>query len=400
MKRILFVDDEPNVLNALKRMLHKMNGSWEMVFANNGKEALELLGKQRFDAIVSDMRMPEITGSQLLKKVKELHPGIVRFILSGHSDNELIMQSVGCTHQYLAKPCDPNLLVSTIENSFGLRELLADEELRNKIAEIPALPTLPETYTKLVSALGSDSTSIETVAKIVGTDIGMTAKVLHLVNSAFFGLPCRVDSTLRAVSFLGLETIKTLVLTVGIFEQFEVADIEGMSLEQIYSHSLAVGVTAQKVAQRLELEKRDIDDALMAGMTHDVGKPIMLIHFRDKLQSAIQLSRQKSIPLHQAERETLGVTHAEIGAYLLSLWGEQDPIVESVALHHRPSCNAQKTPNVLTAVHIANALQSRADFDDIEHWQATALDVVYLRELGIADRIPALAEQFAAEAAV
>ena len=208
MKNILFVDDDQNVLDGLRRMLYKMRDKWNMVFVNNGKEALSLMMANQFDAVISDMRMPEMTGAQLLRMVKKLYPDTVRFILSGHSDRQLVIQSLGCTHLYLAKPCDPDSLVTALNNSLSLRNILSNKNIREKISNLPSLPTLPKTYSALLSALENEKTSMESLANIITEDVGMTAKVLHLVNSAFFGLTSHVDTPLRAISLLGIETLK------------------------------------------------------------------------------------------------------------------------------------------------------------------------------------------------
>ncbi|MBE9486498.1 MAG: HDOD domain-containing protein, partial [Chloroflexi bacterium] len=320
-RRILFVDDQPNVLDGLRRMFRKFRDKWDMEFAAGGAEALAAMEKRPVDVIVADMKMPEMNGAQLLRRVSELYPGTVRFILSGHSDRELILQSVGYAHQYLAKPCAAETLEQTIRNSIGLRELLLSKELQAKIAGIGTLPSCPETYNKLVVALQSETSSVEEVAEIVSQDVGMTAKLLQMINSAFFCLPTHVGSIYQAVSLLGLDTVQGLALTAGVFRQFNDPGLSGISVESVYNHSIAVGTAAKKIAGALGLNERETEDALMAGMLHDVGKLIMLAHFRSELSRAIQLAEKKSVPLHKAERQTLGVTHGEIGAHLLSLWG-------------------------------------------------------------------------------
>ncbi|MGB5106306.1 MAG: response regulator [Candidatus Zixiibacteriota bacterium] len=381
MKRVMFVDDSPNVLSGLRRMLHKMSGEWEMEFAEDARTALAKMAEKPFDAVVSDMRMPDINGAQLLRQVADLYPGTVRFILSGHSDHDLILQSVGCTHQFLAKPCEPAQLIACIRNSFVIRGFLQDEELKRKIANVPSLPTLPATSSRLLEALASETISIDCVAKIVAEDVGMTAKILQMVNSAFFGLPTHVDSPTRAVSLLGIETIKALVLTAGVFEQFNIAPLENLSIESIYAHSMSVGVTAQKVARKLKLEKRLIDDAMLAGMMHDIGKPILMMHFRENLGAAMRITSEERAPMYAAEEKVMGVSHAEIGAYLLSLWGEPDSTVEAVLQHHHPSRVNNLTVNALTAVHLANALIHRIEYSDFDSWKTNALDWSYLEGL-------------------
>lgn len=397
MRQLLFVDDEPSVLQGLRRMLHPLRDQWEMAFAENGRDALAYMASHQIDAIVTDMRMPQMNGAQLLAKVRELYPGVIRFILSGYSDRELIMQSVGSAHRYLAKPCDPSLLVATVEHSFAIQKMVHDERIRSKVMSLTALPLLPTTYQKLLAALGSEMSSIDSIAEIIVSDIGMTAKILHLINSAFFGRPAHVDKIDRAVSLLGLETVRSLVLTAGIFEQFVGTDLGGLTLEGIYSHCLAVGALSAKVARTLKHEKDGVDSALLAGMMHDVGKALLLTKFHDQLKEAIGRANGRLASLHLVEKDVIGVTHAEIGAYLISLWGESHDKVEAVALHHHPSKTRLASSNALTAVHIANALVRRAEYDDQETWQTNELDIEYLTPLGLMDLVLDMAEEYTLE---
>src|SRR5438093_827737 len=112
--RILFIDDETLVLQGLQRMLRSMRNDWEMEFVESGAKALERIAQVGFDVVVSDMRMPGMNGAELLAEVMKRNPKTVRLILSGHADKELILKCVGSTHQYLAKPCDPEALKATI----------------------------------------------------------------------------------------------------------------------------------------------------------------------------------------------------------------------------------------------------------------------------------------------
>ncbi|MGB5105838.1 MAG: response regulator [Candidatus Zixiibacteriota bacterium] len=387
MKKILFVDDSPEILSALERMLYKMKGQWEISFALSGSRALEILAEAPFDAIVSDMRMPEMNGAQLLQEVKRLYPGITRIILSGHSDYELIMQCVGCTHQYLAKPCEARVLVQTLENSFALRALVSDENLTRKIAGITSIPTLPRSYRQLVAELGREDCSIDTVAAIISADVGMTTKMLHLVNSSFFGLAQQVASPARAVSLLGLDTVRALVLAVGVFDQFKFSSSELNELERIYSHSMAVGALAQKYALELKLGKRAAGDALLAGILHDVGKPVMMLQYRDEMLAARELAANESITSFEAERRIFGVTHAEIGAYLISLWGESDSIADAVAFHHEPQNSLNKGISPLTAVYLADTMITNATSEVAIDSRDNVRDSKYLELVGISSEM-------------
>ncbi len=387
-RSILFVDDDQNVLNGLRRMMHPFRNEFELRFATSGVEALDQMAKEVPDVVVSDMRMSGMTGADLLKEIYKKYPGTVRFILSGHSDRELIMQSVGFAHQYLAKPCDPEALRNAISRSLALKSLLSNPTLHARLTEIQTLPTPPAIYNKLVAELQSEEGSVKAVADIIAQDIAMTAKILQVVNSAFFGLPTRVESPLRAVNLLGLETVRALVLTVGIFSQSSTNPLGGISVDSIYFHSLAVGAAAKRAAKELGLDLRLCEDALMAGMMHDIGQLISLTHFRKEMKSAQELSKQLNIKVHEAEKQITGVSHADLGAHLLSIWGLPDSIVEAVAFHHNPAANVSMVPSVLTAVHLANAFVNAGAGANLSDF----LDMDYITRLQLAERLDRLRE--------
>lgn len=397
-KRILFVDDEPLVIDGLRRMLHFLSDKWDMEFVASGQDALQAMELEPFDVVVTDMRMPGMNGAQLLKQTSLRYPGTVRFILSGHSDQELIIQSVGYAHRYLSKPCDSQLLQSAIENSIALRVSLSSEELHNKIAKIQALPTPSAIYNKLVAELQSELSSIKKIGEIIGGDIGLTAKLLHIVNSSFFGVPRHIENPHQAVSLLGLDTVKAVVLTTGMFDQFQIVGQGGMTVESIYTHCIAVGTTSQKIAKAMKLTRNLVDDALLAGMLHDLGKLVMLSYFRSEYDQAIQLASKMTLQVEVAEREILGVSHAEIGAHLMSLWGLPDTIIEAVAYHHRPGECVNQGLSVLAAVHIANALEHEQESQTI--YAKSAPDLEYLDRLGISDRVSELRELCSVETTI
>ena len=142
-KRILFVDDEPNVLSGLRRMLRSMRREWFMAFAHSGLEALAMLDDTPFDIVVTDMRMPGMDGAALLKQVMHRHPKTVRIVLSGQADREEILRAVGPIHQYLSKPCDAETIKATLTRACALDGLLPDDHLKELISKMETLPSLP-----------------------------------------------------------------------------------------------------------------------------------------------------------------------------------------------------------------------------------------------------------------
>ncbi len=286
MTRILFVDDEPNIREGMRRMLRSMRNEWEMEFAESGEAALGLIDEWRsadkpFDVVVSDMRMPGMDGADLLARVKEVSPDSVRLILSGHSDTASIMKTVGNAHQYLNKPCDPELLKRTIKRAFALRMLLRDEHLQKIVGQIGSLPSLPVVYQEVMACLQKPNASLGDVGKVIGKDVGMTATLLKLVSSAFFGLSKPVSTVERAVSFLGLDTLIALVLAQGIFKEAPPINVAGFSIEGLWQHSLETASAARMIAGQQGLDKATLDDAFLAGMLHDIGKLVLAqVHAR------------------------------------------------------------------------------------------------------------------------
>jgi HD-like signal output (HDOD) protein len=386
-KHILFVDDEPNVLQGLQRMLRPLRDEWEMTFVSSGPEALACLEQAPFDVIVSDMRMPGMDGAQLLTEVMHRHPEVIRIVLSGQANREVVMKAVGPTHQYLAKPCDPESLKALVNQTSELRELLTDATLKGLVASMKSLPSLPSLFLEIVDALKASEVSIQQVARIVAKDVGMTAKILQLVNSAFFGLRRRVDDLPRAISLLGFDTIKSLVLSLHVFSQCEQATLSKYALHTLWDHSFAVGSCARLIA-RLEKQAQPVIDAAMtAGMLHDCGKLVLATNLPELYGQALTLAQGQNLLAWEAERITFGTTHAEVGAYLLGIWGLPNTIVEALAFHHCPAYSAEKTLSPLTAVHIADALVHEQQAAAAESSHAS-VDLDYLTTLGLTDRLP------------
>jgi len=385
-KRILFVDDEVNVLQGLRRMLNAMRHEWDMVFVESGQEALALLAQAPCDVIVSDMRMPGMDGTQLLTQVMKRFPLTVRIILSGYADSSIILKAVGPVHQYLAKPCDAATLQVTVARACALRSLLADPALQGLIAGMQTLPSLPTLYLEVLEAVQDPHGSLERVGDIMSRDISMTAKMLQLVNSAFFGLRRHVASPGEAVKLLGLDTIKALVLSVQIFSHFDHQQKGAFALDVLWQHSLATGTCAKRIAQEEQQDRHVVDHAFMAGLLHDIGKLVLAANLPDRYSAALVQAQAQGTAVWEAERALLGTTHAEVGAYLLGLWGLPDAIVEALAFHHCPSACPEQRFSPLTAVHIANALVHTEDSTEAGGMPAT-LDSAYVAQLGLSERL-------------
>jgi HD-like signal output (HDOD) protein len=360
-KQVLFVDDEPLVLQGLQRMLRGMRNEWDMEFVDGGAKALELMKQRTFDIVVSDMRMPGMNGAQLLNILAAEYPDTIRIILSGHADQELITQCLGSAHQYLSKPCDPELLKRLVNETCRLGEEVTSDRVRQVVGSLKRLPSVPATYQKLSEALAREGASAVELGRIISRDIGMTAKILKLVNSAFFGLRRELSNPTEAVNYLGTETVRSLVLANGIFEESGPLRTRRISLEEIWAHSLAVGQSAKNIMQALNAGEQEQNDAFTSGLLQDAGILILAHHFPEQYDEVLDSVAGQPCLMTVAEQQILRVNHAEVGAYLLGLWGLPAVIVQGVQFHHSPALApggiVRLTP--ACAVHLADAFYAK-----------------------------------------
>ena len=382
--RVLFVDDDPLLLNGLQRALRKMQSEWEMVFASGGEEALQLAAAgPPFDAVITDMRMAVMDGSTLLEEMKRRYPRVLRIILSGQSSKETILRSMTLAHQYLSKPCDIEQLKGVLARAFALRDVMDNPTLAEVASRLKGVPSLPSLYTELMNELQSTNSSIVSVANIIGRDPGMTAKILQIANSALFGLS-NVSRIHQAVQLLGLETVKMLVLMVGIFSQFEKGALSEPEMSAICEHSMTVAAIARGIAKIEECSLAMIDETFSAGILHDIGRLVLAAAEPVKYRHVLDDAAARKIPLIVQEYETVGCSHAEVGAYLLGIWGLPPTVVEAVAWHHRPGQSKQHDFGSLACVHVAEVEHNRHSPSHAE--QSILLDDEFLIRCGLSEK--------------
>jgi HD-like signal output (HDOD) protein len=389
--RVLFVDDEPNVLNGLRLVLRTLRDKWHMAFATSAVEALEILDRETFDVIISDMRMPGMDGGDLLAEVQKRHPHMLRIILSGYSDQVMIMKTVKPAHQFLSKPCNHIELQEVVERSMQLRGVLGNEHVRSILSDVEALPSLPEAYQALETELGRENPSLEYIGDIIEQDLGLTASLLKLVNSSFFGLRRHVSSPHQAVVLLGTETVKSLMLIIELVKRFHVKESLHVDATLLWEHSTFTGHLARCIAAKCQRSKDVVDNAFIAGLLHDVGKLVLLTRFEDDYAQVLDLVRNADMYILHAEQQVFGTTHAEMGAYLLALWGLPAPVVEAVLLHDAPGIPAEPGLTALAAVHVANVLDRQMRIVH-EGYKVPQFDMEYLKAAGLDQRLAELSE--------
>jgi putative nucleotidyltransferase with HDIG domain len=360
--RVLFVDDDPVLRDLYGSLGSDLRDQYEVFTAANGKEGVQILQKKAFDVVVSDLTMPGMDGVQFLGHVVRTQPDSARIIISGYLDRLKIAQCLFVGHRYFNKPCDSKGLTALLLKLAGFREIVSNQKVRRVIGGLGSLPGPPDTYIKLEDVLSSAYSSLNDVAAVVEQDIGVTAKLLQIVNSAQFGVARQIVSPTEAVQLVGVEVVRGLVLGLQAFSVYKSNPAKKAPPAELWDHSLRIALTARRLAQAHGLSHDACEMAFLGGLLHDIGKIVIVANAPEETTDVINFARNYQIPMHEAELRRFGATHAQIGAYLLALWGIQDQVVRLVEHHHSPESfpeNEDCAPLVM--IHAAHAIESKAE---------------------------------------
>lgn len=384
-KRILIVDDDQSVLEGIRRLLHRKKDEWKIEFVSSGSDALSAMRKSKYDIIISDLLMAGMNGVKLLEKVRGKYPDTIRFMLSGYNDKTLIDRAVRVVHQFLAKPCSTQVLEKMIDQAFDLRKKLRNDKIRGILSNLSSLPVMPAAYQHVIELLMEPGVSPRQVGRAIAQDVGMSTKILQVVNSAFYGLRSKIVDPVHAAAYLGLKTVEGLILSDGIFSKMPYEKINRFGVKGLQDHCIRVGALTRTICSSMNMSEEDVDVANMAGIMHDTGKILMISEFDEQLFEAIKISRNQQRPMWEVEQEVIGLTHAEMGGCLLELWGLPDVIMECAAYHHTPTDYLHSQFSILSAVYIADTLDHHlcSGFGD---GACAGIDMDYLEKINVVDK--------------
>jgi HD-like signal output (HDOD) protein/ActR/RegA family two-component response regulator len=383
-KQVLFVDDEPEVIDGLRDALRRYRRDWDMRFVTGGVEALAALSALPADVMVTDVQMPGMDGAELLTRVQALHPSTIRLVLSGYANTQLVARAATVAHRILAKPCNVEELALMVQRSCALHELTKHTELFRIAAATTTLPSRPGLYMQITQAVADPRSGPDDIARIIERDAAMTAKLLQIANSAFFGIGRTVTRVRDAVVYLGADTIKALTLSAEAFTKLAPREIDGLSIDALQRHSTLVARLAAAMLPDGPIQQ----DAVTAALVHDIGHLILISDDAARWRGLVAQARRRGVPLHAIEQEELGTSHAAVGAYLLSLWGLPDGVVEAVANHHQPSAVPGPALDAVAVVHIADALAHEVQPELSPGQEPALLDEELLDRLAIRDELP------------
>jgi HD-like signal output (HDOD) protein/ActR/RegA family two-component response regulator len=384
MPRILFVDDEPMILNSMRMRLGRRRPEWDCVYVESGAEALAALTEGPVDVVVTDMRMPGMDGGTLLGIVRERYPHTFRMVLSGQMNRDAQLRALPVTHRFLVKPCLPAQLEAHISAALEMHQRLDNPALADLIGGIRQLPSSPMLYAELTRMIADPNVGVAQISRVVERDAGITARLLHVANSAFFGVRRQIRTTLEAINWLGVDLVRKLVLSCELGQLAAQADLPARLIDDLQSHAILTARIASRLV-RPELT----GTVATAALLHNVGKLIFALAPAE-MRARYELATAAGQTELRAQRFAFGCDYPTAGAFLLNYWGLPLDIVQAVALHCEP--NAAETAEGIDApgaVHVASNLAiAAARFDPhtppLSH---TGVDLAYLETAGLSARL-------------
>jgi HD-like signal output (HDOD) protein len=378
-KRILFIDDEPALLDALERVFRPMQSEFEVQVESSPRAALERLGRESFDVVVADMRMPALDGVSMMNQVMQRAPDSVRLVVSSESEAQPAPRSsVPISHQYLTKGVDADSLKDTVSRISRMRDRMHDENMRALIGEIDGLPAVPAICQELNRTLAKADFSMRHVASVVEKDPAVCAKILQLVNSSFFGVGRKITHLHDAVAYLGASMLKNLVTSVTLWRTLEgVRPAAIGQLQRVHGNCQRVGALARLMMGK---DRARSEEAFISGLLHEIGMTLLIAYLPERYDRISAEMMKTGLSFYEVERSLYTVDHAEIGAYLLEAWGLPFQILEAVAFHHSAPNLGHTRLEPADAVYIAQAmLDAQARGQDLDE----CVDISYLAQLGV-----------------
>jgi putative nucleotidyltransferase with HDIG domain len=226
---------------------------------------------------------------------------------------------------------------------------IAPEQIASSLAE---LPPMPASISEVISACDDHDMTVGQLSQIILRDQGLTANILKLANSAFYGHARRVTTATEAVVLLGFSAVKSLAISSHTARLLNRAlPGYGMASGELWQHSLAVAFTARRIA--VDVHLAPVEEAFVAGLLHDIGKVVLATHMEQAFEEIGAAARGRGVPFHHVEAEMLGFDHAELGARVAAQWSFPAELEEAIRCHHDPA-RATLKPMLAHVVHLAD----------------------------------------------
>lgn len=354
----------------------------QLTTVGSAASALEHIVTQRCDVIVVSDELDESSCPMLLRTVQHEHPEVLRVVLT-ERDGPDVFRRVPYAHQFFQRSASPATLQRALARCLDLRSLIQRPQLRALVSSSNALPAAPTLYSRLIDLLADPRCSMVKVVDVIGRDLGMSTRLMQLVSSAFFGLSTQVQSLGACVGYLGLNAVRSLVLSAEITQLYPAA-VPGFSTESIHARALATS----RLARRLAPTIADESQAFMAGLLHGVGQLVLASRAPERFKEALELAQARNLSLPAAELEVFGATDAQVAAYLLALWGQPIELVGAIANQDTPERLDVRAPGLATLLYLSKRLAQNpaAPLGD-DPASTTQLHAAFLERIGALDKL-------------
>ena len=390
MNSVLFVDDEPLMRELYRNISRELGADFRVQTVSGGAEALQILAAEPVDILVSDLAMPEMTGGEFLTSVERLYPETMRVVISGVADELAVARCLMFGHRYFQKPLDLKEIASVVRRISRHQKVIRSAKVKKIVGRSNVLPTPPETYLRLTELLQDPDSPLDEASRIIESDPGLTTKLLQVVNSAAFGYASKLTTVEDAVQIAGVEVVRSLLLVIQARNFGEKRLRNKQLLANFWKHSLDTGARCRSLARAERLSTTEQANCFTAGLLHDIGKLVLAANDEQEYAELIAASVREKVPVYKKELALYEATHADIGAYLLGLWGLPDAIVHCVDRHHSMAQETVSDFTPLLCVHIAQNLVPASD-------RVAELDHQFLAQSGFTGRIAEWEETLKAE---
>lgn len=357
MKKLLFVDDERKILSSLNRLM--IDVDYEILTAESGQEALEILEEEPdIDLIISDMRMPYMTGYELLSIVKQRYPKVIRVILSGYTDEKIIYKALqeNVAKIYLLKPWKGDSMLREIEHIFETEEFINSPEIIAAVNNAGIVKSMPDSYQTILNLI-DDEASMEEISRYISADAALATDVLRIANSAFFS--AKTGAVKTALQFIGTQSLSTFIRMTALLDSVKSSDHKKHLpfLDSLWRHAFLTNRIFHFIYKDVYKESVPVSGN-SAGLLHNIGKAVMLKIYGDEYlpfmhKDKLRMENPEEPDIIKVEQEKFGTTHQQIGAYLLDGWDFPYPIIECTLYHHDPVSEKIINKKLVSSIHIA-----------------------------------------------
>ncbi len=362
MLKALIVDDNSTRLARIRRSIDQARLPIGAFFTSSLAEAESSWDEFRFDVAACLVERMDGPAARTLSLIESVKPEVARVLFT---DNHRIRN---WSSPHLVMSANPSVsdLNRGLHGAARWKERLEDVHLAEIVAGARKLPSLPDVYLRIQEEIHSSDPALNKIGHIIETDPALGLTVLRVVNSSLFGLKQEVGDIVQATALLGMRTISSLVLAASLYSS---AALDKKLTTKMWNEALRVGSLAREIARAEGLGRALEEESQLAGLLHDVGDIVLLQHWPKKFVQVDLRNREED------ERRLFGATHADIGAYLVAVWGLPSGVVDAVGFHHKPSDGANpRLLSATTAVHIARTLHDlgadvEPDAFDREHLQ-------------------------------